>query len=68
MVGEFFIRFNLHNSVCNYPACFDVLRPLVDISDAELQAFLDKIEGMIKSKNVSKADETENVTVDSIVE
>lgn len=44
MVGEFFIRFNLHNSVCNYPASFDVLRPLVDISDAELQAFLDKIE------------------------
>jgi len=29
---------------------------------------LDKIEGMIKSQNVSKADETENVTVDSIVE
>ena len=44
MVGEFFIRFNLHNSVCNYPASFDVLRPLVDISDSELQAFLDKIE------------------------
>ena len=44
MVGRFFIRFNLHNSICNYPASFDVLRPLVDISDAELQACLDEIE------------------------
>lgn len=44
MVGEFFIRFNLHNSICNYPASFDVLKPLVDISDEELEACLDNIE------------------------
>lgn len=47
MAGEFFVRFNLHNSVCCYPASFDILRPMVgDMSDAELRAFLDKIENV----------------------
>ena len=44
MVGEFFIRFNLHNSVCNYPASFEVLKPLVDLDDEQLRAYLDKID------------------------
>ncbi len=50
MIGRFFIRFNLHNSVCNYPASFEVLRPMVDISDEELRACLDEIQSTHQSR------------------
>ena len=44
MAGKFFVRFNLHNSICSYPISFDILKPLVDISEEELKDWLKEID------------------------
>lgn len=63
MAGEFFIRFNLQNSICQYPTSFAILRPMVhDMSDAELQAFLDKIE----SVHAQRAEKLKNAYAEEI--
>ncbi len=50
MAGKFFVRFNLHNSLCSYPASFDLLRPFVDISDGELRGYFEEIELIHKQR------------------
>lgn len=52
MIGKFFIRFNLHNSICSFPTSFRILKPMVDISDSELEAYLEEIE----STHISRAE------------
>ena len=44
MPGEGFVRFNLHNSLCCFPASLEVLKPLVDISEEALREYLLEID------------------------
>ncbi|MBQ7336120.1 MAG: SGNH/GDSL hydrolase family protein [Clostridia bacterium] len=44
MPGHGFVRFNLHNSLCSFPASLEVLKPLVDISEEALWEYLLEID------------------------
>ena len=53
MAGKGFVRFNLHNSLCCFPASFEILKPMVDLNEQELRDCLSEIEN-IQSKRVEK--------------
>ena len=44
MAGEFFARFNLHNSVASFPVKADLFAKLLDLPEEELQRHIDEFE------------------------
>lgn len=44
MAVDFFVRFNLHNSICSNPPSVDLLKPFLKLSDEEISAMLREID------------------------
>lgn len=46
MAVAFFVRFNLHNSICSNPISVEMLRPFLNQSDGEIGVMLDEIDAL----------------------
>lgn len=64
MAGEFFARFNLHNSVASFPVKADIFATLLELPEEELQKHIDGFEevqfrriGLLKEKYADKLDQ-----------
>ena len=50
MAVDFFVRFNLHNSISSSPLNVDVLKPLLNYNENELERMLREIDDIQKSR------------------